>query len=81
MIRMEYTKQVDESNSVPKCGSLCGYSDAYILEKGDIKVIGSGSDAASRQADERNEQVIFKNCASFTNCISQRNSTQVDTAI
>ena len=54
--------------------SLCDYSDAYILVKGE------GADAAARQADERDKGVIFKNCAPFINCISEINNTQIDNA-
>ena len=60
--------------------SLCDYSDAYILVKGAITIAGAGDDAAARQADERDKGVIFKNCAPFTNCISEINDTQVDNA-
>ena len=60
--------------------SLCDYSDAYILVKGTITIAGAGADAAARQADERDKGVIFKNCAPFTNCISEINNTQVDNA-
>ena len=60
--------------------SLCDYSDAYILVKGTITIEGAGADAAARQADERDKDVIFKNCAPFTNCISEINNTQVDNA-
>ena len=60
--------------------SLCDYSDAYILVKGTITIAGAGDDAAARQADERDKGVIFKNCAPFTNCISEINNTQVDNA-
>ena len=35
---------------------------------------------AARQSDEKNKEVIFKNCASFTRCISKINNTQVDNA-
>ena len=58
--------------------SLCDYSDAYILVKGKTTITGAGDDAAARQADERNKAVAFKNCAPFTNCISEINNTQVD---
>ena len=58
--------------------SLCDYSDAYILVKGMITITGRGADAAARQADERDKVVIFKNCAPFTNCISEINNTQID---
>ena len=39
---------------------------------------GRGADAAARQAGERDKGVAFKNCAPFTNCISEINNTQVD---
>ena len=49
---------------------LCDYGGAYILVKGTITVIVAEADVASRQAKKRNEKVLFKNCAPFTNCIS-----------
>ena len=58
--------------------SLCDYSDAYILVKGKITITGEGHDAAVRQADERDKGVAFKNCALFTNCISEISNTQID---
>ena len=57
--------------------SLCDYSDAYILVKGTITVNNTAADAA---ANNTNKKVIFKNCAPFTNCISEINITQVDNA-
>ena len=60
--------------------SLCDYSDAYILVKGRITIAGAGDNAAARQTDERDKSVAFKNCAPFTNCISEINNTQVDNA-
>ena len=53
--------------------SSCDYSDACILAKGKITITGAGDDAAPRQADERDKSVAFKNCAPFTNCISEIN--------
>ena len=58
--------------------SLYDYSDAYILVKGKITITGAGDDAAARQADERDKGVAFKNCAPFTNCISDIDNTQID---
>ena len=58
--------------------SLCDYSDVYILVKETITITGAGADVAARQADERDKGVAFKNCAPFTNCISEINNTQVD---
>ena len=60
--------------------SLCDYSDAYILIKGKITITGAGDEAAARQADERDKDVAFKNCAPFTNCINEINNAQIDHA-
>ena len=57
---------------------LFDYSNAYILVKEKITIAGAGDDAAARQADERDKGVAFKNCAPFTNCISEINNTQID---
>ena len=54
--------------------SLCDYSDAYILVKGNIAVNNTAD------ANNTDKKVIFKNCASFTNCISEINNTQIDNA-
>ena len=43
--------------------SLCEYSDAYT--PGRITITGVRGDAATRQADERDKGLIFKNCAPF----------------
>ena len=58
--------------------SLCDYGDAYILVKGTITV--DDTSAAGAAANNTNKKVIFKNCAPFTNCISEINNTQVDNA-
>ena len=60
--------------------SLCDYSDTYIFVKGKITITRAGDDAAAIQADERDKSVAFKNCAPFTNCISEVNNTQIDNA-
>ena len=57
--------------------SLCYYSNAYILVKGNIKVNNTAAGAA---VNNTNKKVIFKICASFTNCISKINNTQIDNA-
>ena len=58
--------------------SLCDYSDAYILVKGTSTVNNTAAvDAAVINTDKK---VIFKNCAPFTNCISEINNTQKDNA-
>ena len=43
-----------------------------------MTITGAGNDAAARQADKRDKGVAFKNCAPFTNCISEINNTQID---
>ena len=58
--------------------SLCDYSDAYILVKGTINVNNTAAQGAA--ANNINKKVIFKNCAPFTNCISEINNTQIDNA-
>ena len=56
--------------------SLCDYSDAYILVKGNITV--NNTAGAGAAANNINKKVIFKNCAPFTNCVSEINNTQID---
>ena len=58
--------------------SVYDYSDAYMLVKGKRTITGAGDDAAAIQADERDKGVAFKNCASFTSCLSEINNTQID---
>ena len=56
------------------------FADTYILVKGTITVTGAGNDAATKQADEKNKGVIFKNYAPFIKCISKINNTEIDNA-
>ena len=58
--------------------SLCDYSHAYILVKGTISVNNTAAQGAA--ANNTNKKVIFKNCAPFTNCISEINNTQIGNA-
>ena len=58
--------------------SLCDYSDAYILVKETITVNNTAAQGAA--VNNTNKKVIFKNCAPFTNCISEINNTQIDNA-
>ena len=53
---------------------LCDYSDAYIALKGPITVLNTGTATAS---SIRNNEVVFKNCAPFTDCICEINNTQI----
>ena len=70
-------KQIKFKTSMLR-SSLCDYSDAYILVKGNITVNNTAADGAA--ANNANKKVIFKNCAPFTNCISKINNTQIDNA-
>ena len=58
--------------------SLCGYSDACILFKGNITV--NNIAAAGAAASNTNKEVIFKTGAPFINCISKINNIQIDNA-
>ena len=58
--------------------SLCDYSDAYIVVKGTFTANNTAAQGAA--ANNTNKKVIFKNCATFTNCISEINNTQIDNA-
>ena len=58
--------------------SLCDYSDAYILNKGNITVNNTASDGAA--ANNTNKKVILKNWTPFTSCISKINNEQIDNA-
>ena len=55
---------------------LFDYGDACILVKGNITVNNTAADGAD--ANNTNKNVIFKNCAPFTSCISKINNTQID---
>ena len=58
--------------------SLCDYSDAFILVKGTISINNTAAQGVA--ANYTDKKVIFKNCAPFTNCISEINNTQIDNA-
>ena len=47
----------------------------YILVKGNILV--NNNAGAGARANNFGKKVISKNCASFTNCISKINNTQI----
>ena len=57
--------------------SLCDYSDTYILSKGTISIERV---QAPGTPDNDSKEVLFKNCALFTDCISEINNTQIDNA-
>ena len=49
-----------------------------VFVEGTTAVTGAGAIAPARPADERDKQVIFKNCSSFANCITEINNTHID---
>ena len=55
--------------------SLCDYSDACILVKGTTITEQEGDNP-----NNANKKVAFKNCALFTDCISEINNIQIDNA-
>ena len=58
--------------------SLCDYGAAYIIIKGNITV--NNTMAAGAAANNSNKKVVFKNCAPFTDSISEISNTKVDNA-
>ena len=58
--------------------SLCDYSDAYILVKGNISVNNNAGAAAA--ANNTDKKAIFENCAPINSCISKINNAQIDNA-
>ena len=54
---------------------LCDYSDVQILVSRTITIDRARNDDNAKRLDERNKEVIFKNCSPFTDCISEINNT------
>ena len=52
---------------------LCDFSDAYIVVKGTITIVRPNT-------AKRNEKVILKNNAPFTNCVSKINGVKIENA-
>ena len=55
--------------------SLGDYSDGYILVKGKISIARALVPAEQNNVDK---EVVYENCALFTDCISEINNTQID---
>ena len=58
--------------------SLCDYSDGYILVKETMTVVAAGPTKQTRQADTNNKQAILKNCAPFTDFVTEIKKRQID---
>ena len=56
--------------------SLSDYSEAYLVFKGNISIEAVQPPAAN--PNNNSEDLIFKNCAPFTDCMSEINNTQTD---
>ena len=56
--------------------SLCDYNDSYVLVTGIISIVAQ----AGGNSNNANKKVVFKNCAPFTDYISEINNTQIDNA-
>ena len=59
---------------------LCDYSDKQVLVSETITIPRRRADQAARQTDERNKGVLFKHCATFTDCINEISNTEIDNA-
>ena len=55
--------------------NLCDYSDAYILVKGTITIAPVPPPPANPNNNDK--EVMFKNCAPFTDSLSEINNTQI----
>ena len=55
--------------------SICDYNDTYIFAKGTMTVVGREADTKAIAADKVDEEVIVKNCVTFTDCMSKINNT------
>ena len=55
---------------------FCDYSDAYIVVKGTTDFLA----LAANENNKAEKNVVFKNNAPFTSCISKINSTLIDNA-
>ena len=78
MILLERTELVAKLKTSMLKPSICNYSDAYVFVSGTVSVANTAAQGAD--ANNRNKKVVLKNCASFTDCISEKNITQVDDA-
>ena len=69
--RGTYTSNEVKFKTTMLRSNLCDYANAQILVKGTETITGTGNDDATKQADERDKVVTFKNYAPFIKCISR----------
>ena len=77
--RGTYNSQIKLKSSMLKY-IIFDYADADMVVNGIITITGERADDDTNQADEEDKEVILKNYAPFTDCISEINNTQVDNA-
>ena len=58
--------------------NLCDYRDSYIFVERTTAVLNTA--AAGVAVNNTNKKVLFKNCASFFDCITEMNNIQIDDA-
>ena len=66
------SSQIKFKTSVLK-SSLWGYTDAYILVKETVTVPNTAD--ACQETNNNNIEIVFRNCAPFTDCIAGINHT------
>ena len=78
---MNANSQIKFKTSILR-SSLCDYSDAYILVRATTTVpnTAAAAAAAAAAAENNRQNIIIKNCAPFTKCISEINNTRIDSA-
>ena len=76
-VRETYNTNIQTKfNTLMLKSSLCDYSDVYMLVMGTITVTAQ----AGNNPNNGDKEVVFKNFAPFTDCISEINNTQTDNA-
>ena len=85
--RGNYSSKEIKFETTTQRSSLCDYSDAYILVKGIVTIVGEApagtadnAKAAAIAADRTGKEICLKNCTPFTKCIPSINKQQVDDA-
>ena len=80
MMCEELIIQSNKFNTTMLKSNLCDKSDAYIILKGTVTIPGQAADAPAHEVDRAKKQIIFKDCAPFTDCMSEINNTHLDNA-
>ena len=67
-------KQTNKFETSMLRSDLCDFSDAYIVVKGEVTLIGGSNNS------RKNSPLALKNNAPFIGCISKINNTLIDNA-